>query len=578
MIDTRAVMRSLPLVASVLGRKYGVKVEIGGSDAYTDGSTIHLPALPHDMPDQMLAFARGFLDHEAAHVRETDFSALEQARLTSLELHVWNTFEDYRVEHKLASIFPGCRQNFDWLIGHIFGSDQHQRSELSAAVVLDWLLLSVRSWDMPTLGQQRDDLAAQMDMRFPGLRGMFAPILSLARTSCGTTQDAIDFAREIVEVLNQFVTHCHHGGRRKTEQADESGRKNNENQTEKEQNQEEVEDAKDVNTKDAHDPDDDESGSSDSTDETIQTQEGEPTSHQDRQDVTGQMARSVQELIAAREEDLPQNLGKFLAAALYDAANVPDPMSVAVAASEPKQRYPLAQVYIDATRQATTALRTRLGGLLQTKVLTRSAGGRRGMLDITRLHRFPVCDPRVFRTRAERVGIDTAVHILLDCSGSMVNMMRLACSACYALAAALYASRINVAVTAFPGNLGSTGSYATVSPIIRHGQKVHADLDLIPSGSTPLGEALWWVMQDMVPVRQRRKIILIVSDGMPDSYACARHALDQGERFGFEIYGLGIACPYVTELMPGRSKVIDTIAELPNTMFSLLESAVFHGK
>ena len=30
MNDTRAVMRSLPLLASVLGRKYGVKVEIRG--------------------------------------------------------------------------------------------------------------------------------------------------------------------------------------------------------------------------------------------------------------------------------------------------------------------------------------------------------------------------------------------------------------------------------------------------------------------------------------------------------------------------------------------------------------------
>ena len=49
MIDTRAVMRSLPLVASVLGRKYGVKVEIGGTDAYTDGTVIRLPSLPGDV-------------------------------------------------------------------------------------------------------------------------------------------------------------------------------------------------------------------------------------------------------------------------------------------------------------------------------------------------------------------------------------------------------------------------------------------------------------------------------------------------------------------------------------------------
>lgn len=41
-------MDCLPLLASVLGNQYGVTVEIGGSEAYTDGKTIHLPALPLD--------------------------------------------------------------------------------------------------------------------------------------------------------------------------------------------------------------------------------------------------------------------------------------------------------------------------------------------------------------------------------------------------------------------------------------------------------------------------------------------------------------------------------------------------
>lgn len=51
MIDTRAVMRSLPLAVSVLGRKYGVTVEIG----YTDGTVIRLSSLPSDVPDTLLA-------------------------------------------------------------------------------------------------------------------------------------------------------------------------------------------------------------------------------------------------------------------------------------------------------------------------------------------------------------------------------------------------------------------------------------------------------------------------------------------------------------------------------------------
>ncbi|SOB58974.1 protein of unknown function [Pseudodesulfovibrio profundus] len=51
------------MVASVLGRKYGVKVIIGGKGAYTDGNTIHLPALPLECSKTLIGMARGFLDH-----------------------------------------------------------------------------------------------------------------------------------------------------------------------------------------------------------------------------------------------------------------------------------------------------------------------------------------------------------------------------------------------------------------------------------------------------------------------------------------------------------------------------------
>ena len=60
-------IRSLPLVASALGLKYGLKVIIGGSEAGIDGRTIRLPRLPLDSPPELVGLARGYLDHEAAH-------------------------------------------------------------------------------------------------------------------------------------------------------------------------------------------------------------------------------------------------------------------------------------------------------------------------------------------------------------------------------------------------------------------------------------------------------------------------------------------------------------------------------
>jgi len=575
MIDTRAVMRSLPLVASVLGRKYGVQVEMGGMDAYTDGKTIHLPALPSEVPDTLLAMARGYLDHEAAHVRETHFSALEQAKLTPLEMHVWNTLEDWRVEHKLAAIFPGCRQNFDWLIGHIFGSDDQGVPAAPAMNILNWLLLEVRSWDVHVLSKHRDILAGQVDMDYPGMRPKVEQVLKLVRTRCDSTQAAIEFAREIVRVLDQFANH--------TDKPQALGQAEPEAQNAPSGPCESVEAKSEEVRSNDENPSEIGEESSQHTD-----QESEPVlSYSPSSDhahspegaadpgADYQTREELQKLLDAGENELPQNLGNILASALKDTTQASSYSGISVAVQTSKHAVPLSADDVLEARQASMALRTRLSGLLQTKILSRASSGRRGRLDTGHLHRLAVSDPRVFRIKSERVGIDTAVHILLDCSGSMVRRIHLACQACYAVASALEASRINVAVTAFPGAQLPNGSYTTVSPIIRHGQKVHTTLDLGPAGGTPMGESLWWVMQDMLPLTERRKLILVITDGDPDSADCANQAIKQGLLAGFEIYGVGITSSAIMSLLSGRSVVVNAVTDLAPTMFALLQHGIF---
>jgi len=559
----------------VLGRKYGVQVEMGGADAYTDGKTIHLPALPSEVPDTLLAMARGYLDHEAAHVRETDFSALEQARLTPLEMHVWNTLEDWRVEHKLAAIFPGCRQNFDWLIGHIFGSDDRGEPAAPAMNILNWLLLEVRSWDVQVLSRHRDTLAGQVDMDFPGMRPKIKQVLKLVRTRCDSTQAAIEFAREIVRVLDQFANHTD-----KPQAPDQTGPEaQNAPSSPFESGEAKSEEVR-SNDENPSEIGEDSSQHTDQKNESVQSY-SPPSDHAQCPKGAGdqgadyQAQDELQKLLGAGEDELPQNLGNILASALKDTSQASSYSGISVAVQTSKHAVPLSADDVLEVRQASMALRTRLSGLLQTKILSRASSGRRGRLDTGHLHRLAVSDPRVFRTKSERVGIDTAVHILLDCSGSMVRRIHLACQACYAVASALEASRINVAVTAFPGAQLPNGSYTTVSPIIRHGQKVHTTLDLGPAGGTPMGESLWWVMQDMLPLTERRKLILVITDGDPDSADCANQAIKQGLLAGFEIYGVGITSSAIMSLLSGRSVVVNAVTDLAPTMFALLQHGIF---
>ena len=582
MIDTRAVMRSLPLVASVLGRKYGVKVEIGGTDAYTDGTVIRLPSLPSDVPDTLLAMARGYLDHEAGHIRDTDFKALKDASLTPLEKHVWNTIEDWRVEHKLASIFPGCRQNFDWLIGHVFGSEAQDEHTQPAAIILNWLLLEVRSWDVQALSGRRDTLAGQVDMAFPGLRPKIEHVLKLVRTKCRSTQDAIDFAHEIVRILDQFVNSSMHPEQadqvdskdQQTQDENEASASSSSGSAEQEEDQSKQENSSETEEDSAEEENQDGSpveGYSPSTDQ-------KDASGNKRTDQPGEFGEDalehLQDLLGASENDLPQNLGDILADALQVTSRESQEGAITVAIPTPKNTAALTEADVLEARQASMALRTRMQGFLQTKILARASSGRRGHLDTGQLHRLAVSDPRIFRTKSERTGIDTAVHILLDCSGSMVRRIRLACCSCYAVASALEASKINVGVTAFPSSQLPNGSYSTVAPVITHGQKVHTNLDLAPAGGTPMGEALWWVMQGMLPLIEKRKLILVVTDGEPDSLDCATQAIEQGGRAGFEIYGIGITSPGINVLLPGRSVVVNSMSELASAMFTLLEGAI----
>ncbi|NCD34831.1 MAG: VWA domain-containing protein [Spartobacteria bacterium] len=541
MIDTKAVMRSLPLVAGVLGKKYGVTVEIGGSEAFTDGHIIHLPALPVDMPDTFLALARGCLDHEAAHVRDTDFDALKQAGLSPTEMHVWNSVEDWRVENKLAEAFPGCRGNFDWLIMHIFGSGQPQNAP-SATDILNWILLHVRCWDVPALSNHRDSLAVRIDNQFPGVRGQIEGILGSVHRNCRSTQDVIDAAREIVRVLGQAA---------KAEQR-ETG------------NQESSPGNSGAPGDDHPRP----GGQDNNTPAQPKTEEPSyPTTEKARQELSA--------LLGADKAELPPTLGSILSTTLEGVSrqgSVENGITVAVQAA--KASSPFAYADIQEAARAAVALRTRLHGLLQTKVETRCAVGRKGRLDTRSLHRLAVSDPRVFRRNQHRQGIDTAVHVLLDCSGSMVRRIHLACTACYAVGKALESMGINVAITAFPAEQLPDGSYTTIAPLVRHGQRVHTSLDLSAAGGTPMGEALWWTMQEMLSLPEHRKIILIITDGSPDNTECAVRAIAVAEAAGFEVYGIGIGLDYIGNLLPRTSRTIQVLPELSPAMFEVLQKAL----
>ena len=547
MLQNRHIINALPLVADVLGRKYGVRVHIGGKDAYTDGRDIYLPSLPLDCDDTTRNLVRAFIDHESGHLRDTDFATLAAAQLTPLEHHIFNTLEDWRVEQRMAALFPGCKHNLTWLIRHMFLKSEPRKgvkrppNQTSnpvanpAVTILNWLLYTVRAWDVPELGAKRDRAAEEIECGYPGLVLQLAALVDTVPAKCATTSDCIAVAREIVLMLKQYL-------------ADLPQEKQKQGKTQAEPQC-----------------------------------SGEPLNKQEADDSTaGPMApcEQLQKLLASTGADLPNDVGTALAKSLSD-LKAPQSERLQVAVCTGKQKLPLHPSALAEARQATTALRTRLQALLQSQMRTPCRAGYRGCLDTQRLHRLFTGNPRIFRKHAEKQGIDTAVHILLDCSGSMGGApMALAGQACFAVASALHAiPGVNIAVTAFPGNPsgipGTNACWKTVAPILKHGERLHRDFSLAANGDTPLGEALWWVMQQMQALHEPRKIVLIITDGHPDSLTIAQGAIRTGLAIGYEIYGIGIGeSSGILQILPASSMTILNLPELASAMFAMLSKSL----
>ena len=520
MIENNAIMKALPMVASVLGRKYGVNVEIGGDKAYTDGNTIHLPTLPLESDGILTGLLRGFTDHESAHIRETDFDVLKVENLTELEKNIWNIYEDWRVEHALAKRFPGCRINFDWLIDREF-TKPIARNKNTAIEIVNYLLFYVRSWDVKTVEQNKKIIGASLQNAYPNLYAKLNKLLERVKTNCHSSADCMKYAKETVALIKA-----------------ESIKVKNKPKKE----------AENVNTKSVK--------AKNATESTMNSG----------------AAKKLQNLLNACASDLPDNLGERLAQDLESAKPKNQSLGLNVATEAEKQTEELSSDDILTVKRASSALHARLQSLLQTTTLVRRTPGRRGKLDTGKLYKINH-SAKIFLRNGERQGISTAVHLLLDVSSSMRNKIKLACLACYSIANSL--SKINgisVGVTAFPVGC-RMDPRPTVYPLLKHDQNLHRNFSLNPAGSTPMGEALWRVMQQIYALKENRKIILIITDGKPDCVENTDKAIEHGRKMGFEFYGIGINDPNIQHFLPQHSKVITALDELAPSMFKLLERA-----
>ena len=139
--------RALAMLASIIGRRHGIEVvfDAGVQTAATDGKKIFLPLISDLGNDDHVSLIEGLLDHEAMHVRFTDFS-VKLGTYGPIVATLTNLFEDVWGEREQAVVYPGCARNIRKSMqvmiemGLYKGPDADVSSEAPASILVNWLI------------------------------------------------------------------------------------------------------------------------------------------------------------------------------------------------------------------------------------------------------------------------------------------------------------------------------------------------------------------------------------------------------------------------------------------------------
>ena len=587
---------ALPIVAAALGRKFGVEVGVGGHEAHTDGRHIQIPAVPDDPASRDLAW--GYLAHEAAHVRYTDFAVYgEAAREGPLQETLQNRIEDVRIERALARPYPGTRATIAAVLRRMLAEGRLSApapTDHPAQVLAAYLLLALRR---EVLGQDVLELEARkaagtLRQVFPAafvarLRALMDEVPGLT-----STVESVDLARRIRHLIEEEARDPPRNGAGETGGADEQDptgegpAASDESDGPSAQDGSAGQPVRGVQDPGANGGDPQASASRPDTgagtDSPGGMDSGDGVGDGSARGADGSAERDALAAVLSAAAgdcagDLFSEVGTLLGAQPGSSSATRLPLPEDYGGNALAGTHLLARVQAESAR-----LGARLQGLVQASRMDRPRPVRSGRrLDPRRLHRVAVADERIFARRAQRVAPNTAVHLLVDLSGSMAAAVdrrdgsvttRAECALESALALALALDGIagvTVAVTAFPGRAGRPDR---VTRMVRHGQSPRVCAGVFIQGArggTPMAQALWYAAADLLACREERRMLMVLTDGEPDDTPEALRLLGLCRQAGIEAVGVGIGVD-VRHLFPTAIEVSEA-KDLKRELFGVAE-------
>ncbi len=536
--------QTLPLIVSNYSGLFGVEVKMQGDRAFTDGKSITIPRLHLD-DDYVSALAFAYLAHEASHIRYSDFKCIKKAhRQGSVFFHIFNVLEDARVERLIGRHFIGVYENLRDLRLSLLESESDfalfvKRSS-DICVILTYLsiLSSVRFQGFDLNAYLNIALSSLKDRGLSHLAYDLDCLVNSGVKSCAT-EDIYVLSKKVYALFGSYA----------------------------------MDDERQLTDKDREESNAQEicAGSALSDEDSADGKGGAAI-------VTTRGLDDFKKYIESIEDSSTKNtvpaimrpLEYLLNEEFDENTSSRDDFGLIGQSISADGDSEFKHKVLKNTVKSRSTLVRRIMGL---KEDLRSTALRGRKINVKRVPFIRYGYQRVFLKKEYIADFDTCIQLLVDVSGSMLcqdsceqSRAQMACECALSIALSLEGFEdLDLGVTYFPG---VNSEYETALSFKESASVVASRFDQKPRGSTPLAQALWHAMRLFDMQHRSRNIVIVITDGIPDSISRAQEALDALEKNNVEIYGIGINVNAIEDLIK-KSVVIQKSSDLLETSFNL---------
>lgn len=522
---------------------FGVSVRIQGSTAYTNGKVITIPRL--DIKNPIKArLAYGYLAHESAHIRYTDFSILKKDKIKNnlFLFSLFNILEDSRIEALISKEYIGVYENLELLSDYYKDEWKSFCNTLNSISVLNVICAFIQCYSQSLCQKFRAARPKSTILYFHLRKRMDVHVLNrigLLVKECATALDSEAVYKICLKIFSLLKN-------------DKNGFK-----------------ADDRNFKSGEDNDEKFRNIMD---------ESKKNFNKSKDKVSEEFLREFARFrIATGDDDSKVTPSRNGAEIIQENSNSKSSSSredfgvIAENICNPGRDDFILQV--NNTYGVRNALHNRVRAYVDSLGNCTTVGNR---INPLKAQLISLGETRIFKDRIYKKEFETAIHILVDVSSSMLtsdggenSRCEDACKVALTLSLALEGiDGIKTMATYFPGQCSE---YDVALKSDERASMVAPRFDQKPRGSTPLAQALWYSFDKFQEIGFRRNIVLVITDGMPDSVNNVKNCFEYAKEHHIEIYGISIRSEMILKLFENAS-IIESANELEHKAFSLFSS------